>query len=113
VPESIIPQEVRGSEMSNSPLRDDDGGAMERSEWRRSILDFLKAREGEARAPFSARDLLPRGEVQPAPLAPARHALVEDALEALATEGFIERQVDGQYHLTPEGIEQLGAWTRH
>jgi hypothetical protein len=77
---------------------------MERSELRRSLLDYLKARAGE-RAPLSASDfrLYPEGEVQPAPTAVSRHALIEDALEELATEGFIQKDAGGGYCLTQKG----------
>jgi hypothetical protein len=77
--------------------------AMERSELRRSLLDYLKARDGE-RAPLSAADfrVYAEGEVQPAPLAPSIHALIEDALEELATEGFIRKDTGG-YTLTQKG----------
>jgi hypothetical protein len=76
---------------------------MERSELRRSLLDYLKARDGE-HAPMSAADfrLYPEGEVQPAPLALSSHALIEDALEELATEGFISKDTRG-YALTQKG----------
>jgi hypothetical protein len=60
---------------------------MERSELRRSIMDYLKAHGGSAAPPFAF----------------ARHALVEDALESLATEGFIEKRIGGSYHLTDKG----------
>ena len=79
---------------------------MDRSELRRSLLDYLRAREGD-RAPISAASfrLYTAGEVQPAPTAVAEHALIEDALEELATEGFIEKDTSGGYALTPKGRE--------
>jgi hypothetical protein len=80
---------------------------MDRSEWRRSILDYLRARAGKPDAPFGVSDIQYFNELQPAPRAPAKAALIDDALEELATEGFIERHGDGSYTLTPKGGEQL------
>jgi hypothetical protein len=72
---------------------------MERSELRRSLLDYLKARAGESKAPVSAHDfrLYAEGELAPAPLTPPDLIEVDDALERLALEGFIERRPDGRF----------------
>jgi hypothetical protein len=76
---------------------------MDRSELRRSLLDYLKARAGDAWAPLSAHDfrLYTEGEAAPAPLTPPDLIDVEDVLEDLAFEGFIERREDGNYQRTP------------
>jgi hypothetical protein len=74
---------------------------MERSELRRSLMDYLRARAGEPKAPVSVHDfrLYAEGELAPAPLTPPDLIEVDDALEDLAMEGFIERRTDGTYTL--------------
>jgi hypothetical protein len=73
---------------------------MDRSELRRSLLDYLKARAGD-KAPMTLHDfrLYTEGELAPAPLTPPDLIEVEDALEDLALEGFIEKRADGSYQL--------------
>jgi hypothetical protein len=79
---------------------------MERSELRRSLLDYLKARGDSGWTPGSVHDfrLHTEGEPAPAPLPPPDFAAIGDALEELALEGFIERRTDGSYHLAPSGV---------
>jgi hypothetical protein len=81
---------------------------MDRSAWRRSIIDYIRAREG-GRGPLSVSDfrVYTAGEVQPAPIAAPDAALIGDAFEELATEGFIERRADGSFSLTDRGSEAL------